>query len=26
MNDVDTDKHRETIAIEEQPPNVITAA
>jgi len=26
MNDVDTDKHRETIAIEERPPNVITAA
>jgi len=26
MHDVDTDKHRETIAIEERPPNVITAA
>jgi len=26
IHDVDTDKHRKTIAIEERPPNVITAA
>ena len=26
MHDVDTDKHRETIAIDERPPHMITAA